>query len=338
MNSAGRAPARDRRRAGAARRSPGAPAARPSPAHARRQPRHHRQARRGKARRRHRGELHRAGSRGRVARARRRGHVVAPEARPLERVLGPELGDFVKSVHEEHGVRFHLGETVAASTPTPCVLSEGEPLAPTWSSSASACGPAVDSPRRPGWRSTAASWSTITCAPARRAFTRRATSRAIPTRSAGEHVRIEHWAVAQRRGRWRRATCWARRVPFASRPFFWSAHYDVTISYVGHAESWDRIDVSRQPRRPRRHHRLPSRRTALAVATIGRDKTSLEAELALEAGDVPLARLRPHALRPRRHTCPPRFLPLLFTRSQRGEQLRRRSACASPNSISVLSL
>src|SRR5467141_4243047 len=34
--------------------------------------------------------------------------VVAPEASPLERVLGRELGDFVRAVHEEHGVRFHL--------------------------------------------------------------------------------------------------------------------------------------------------------------------------------------------------------------------------------------
>src|SRR5205085_563496 len=52
-------------------------------------------------------------------------HVVAPETRPLEKVLGPQLGDVIRALHEEKGVHFHLGNTVtafewgrAASNPT----------------------------------------------------------------------------------------------------------------------------------------------------------------------------------------------------------------------------
>ena len=52
-------------------------------------------------------------------------HVVAPEQRPMERVLGPEMGDFVRALHEEHGVIFHLGDTVVAIDGKRATLKSG---------------------------------------------------------------------------------------------------------------------------------------------------------------------------------------------------------------------
>jgi nitrite reductase/ring-hydroxylating ferredoxin subunit/thioredoxin reductase len=52
-------------------------------------------------------------------------HVVAPEQRPMERVLGPEMGDFVRALHEEHGVIFHLGDTVVAIDGQRATLKSG---------------------------------------------------------------------------------------------------------------------------------------------------------------------------------------------------------------------
>ena len=74
-------------------------------------------------------------------------------------------------------------------------------------------------------------------------------------------------------------------LPFTAPPFFWTTQYDVTLSYVGHAESWDRIDVAGDI--AARDATLAYRRAGrtLAVATLGRDGTSLDAEVALESGD-----------------------------------------------------
>src|SRR4029077_8995003 len=40
--------------------------------------------------------------------------VVAPETRPLARIMGEELGRFIQTLHEAHGVVFHLGDAVAS--------------------------------------------------------------------------------------------------------------------------------------------------------------------------------------------------------------------------------
>ena len=75
--------------------------------------------------------------------------IVAPEARPMERILGPQLGDFVRALHEEHGVIFHLEDTataIDASAPRSKAAARSRPI---WWSSGSACGPACDWPSKP---------------------------------------------------------------------------------------------------------------------------------------------------------------------------------------------
>src|SRR4029077_6589635 len=52
-------------------------------------------------------------------------HVVAPEKRPMERILGPQMGDFVRTLHEEHGVIFPLEDTATAIDPHRVTLKSG---------------------------------------------------------------------------------------------------------------------------------------------------------------------------------------------------------------------
>src|SRR5205823_775262 len=54
--------------------------------------------------------------------------VVAPEKVPMERVLGPEAGEFLRSLHEGHGVSFHLGTTAQSIGPQSVTLNGGREL------------------------------------------------------------------------------------------------------------------------------------------------------------------------------------------------------------------
>ena len=70
------------------------------------------------------------------------------------------------------------------------------------------------------------------------------------------------------------------------RPVFWSRHYDVSIRYVGHAERWSEIEISGNPQDRDCAVTFRDHGKALAIATVGRDKASLEAEVALEPDDA----------------------------------------------------
>jgi 3-phenylpropionate/trans-cinnamate dioxygenase ferredoxin reductase subunit len=75
------------------------------------------------------------------------------------------------------------------------------------------------------------------------------------------------------------------REPFDAVPFFWSQHYDVTVNYVGHAQAWDAIAIDGRLDLEAPDCQITYLRGGreLAVATIGRDRASLESETRMEA-------------------------------------------------------
>jgi apoptosis-inducing factor 3 len=209
-------------------------------------------------------------------------HVVAPEQRPLERVLGPELGDFIRRVHEEHGVAFHLEQTASALEPGRVVLKSGERVDADFIVMGVGVRPRVALAEKAGLRvdnGIVVNERLETAAPGVFAV---GDAARWPDPRTGASVRIEHWVVAQRQGQAVARALIGEPAPFTDAPFFWSQHYDLSLNYVGHAASWDEAVVDGSLEKHDASVRYLAGGRLLALASLFRDRESLEAELAME--------------------------------------------------------
>ena len=209
-------------------------------------------------------------------------HVVAPEKRPLERVFGPQMGDFIRKLHEEHGVIFHLEDTSENIAAKQVKLKSGGTLDADLvvvgvgvrprTALAEAAGLAID-------KGVTVNAQLQTSAP--NIFAAGDIAR-WPDPHTGENIRVEHWVVAERQGQTAALNMLGMGLPYDAVPFFWSQHYDIPINYVGHAEKWDDIAIEGDIANKDCVLRYRRGGKTLAVASIFRDKESLEAEIAME--------------------------------------------------------
>jgi len=213
-------------------------------------------------------------------------HVVGPDARPLERILGAELGDFVRSLHEEHGVVFHMGQRAARIGDGAVVLENGERLTADFVVAGIGVRPNLVLAEQAGLamdRGVLVDECLQTSAPA--IFAAGDIAR-WPDPHSGGRIRVEHWVVAQRQGQAAARSMLGHRESFNAVPFFWSQHYDVPINYVGHAERWDHTQISGDVHGRDCAVRFLQNGRTLAVATIYRDQESLHAEVEMEHAGV----------------------------------------------------
>ncbi|MBA2458631.1 MAG: FAD-dependent oxidoreductase [Gemmatimonadales bacterium] len=211
-------------------------------------------------------------------------HVVAPGALPLQGVLGDELGRFVKGLHEEHGVVFHLGQKPRGIGTQEVLLENGKTLPADFVVAGIGVTPNLQLAESAGLaldRGLTVNERLQTSAPG--IFAAGDIAR-WPDPHTGERIRVEHWVVAQRQGRAAARAMLGSHEPYDHVPFFWSQHYDVPIAYTGHAERWDSIEVDGDIEGRDCTVRYRGGGRVLAVATIYRDRESLAAEVAMEQG------------------------------------------------------
>ena len=211
--------------------------------------------------------------------------VVSLDRVPLERVMGAQVGKFVQQLHEEKGVRFHLGAKLRAIRPDAVELEDGRILAAEVVVLGVGVKPRIELAKRAGLavdngivvdsrlRTSAADiWAAGDVA-------------LYPDPRLGTKIRVEHWQAAERQGQAVARDMLGLGEPFNDVPFFWSQHYDVTLNYIGHASGEAQIEVigSLEKRDATVVYRLGGK--VAAVLTVGRDRQSLEIEAALERKD-----------------------------------------------------
>ena len=214
-------------------------------------------------------------------------HVVAPEQQPLERVMGAEVGRFIRSLHESKGVVFHLGATVSRLDGRTATLSDGSTIEADLVVVGVGVRPEVALAEAAGLKvdkGVTVDEHLQTSAPG--IFAAGDIAR-WPDPHSGERIRVEHWIVAERQGQAAAGSMLGDRQRFDSVPFFWSQHYDISINYVGHAERWDSANVDGELEDHDATVTYEKDGRTLAVATVFRDRQSLDAEVKMEAESLP---------------------------------------------------
>lgn len=210
-------------------------------------------------------------------------HVVTQDSHPFETILGPDLGDFIRSVHAQEGVQFHLNTTIAGIRDRTVLLGNGQEVEAELVIIGVGVRPSVALAEAAGIatnRGIQVDEFLETSVPG--IFAAGDVARWHDLAS-GEQRRVEHWVVAERQGQTAAANMLGLRRAFLDVPFFWSTHYDMTINYVGHASSWDAIEIDGSPAERDCVVGYKKGGKIVAVAGIGRDIQVLDCEAAMEA-------------------------------------------------------
>ena len=209
-------------------------------------------------------------------------HVIAPDAVPLERVVGPEVGRFIADLHAVNGVQFHLQAQVAEYDGQAVVLKDGTRI----DADLVVAGVGVTPRTHVGELAGVRVEEGIVVDDRLRTSQPDIYAAGDVARFPidGEHARIEHWVHAQRQGQAAAANILGADRPFDDVPFFWTHHQGVELRYCGYAGKWDEVRIDGDVARRDFTARYYRDGNLVAAASVGRDLENLRIEADLGVG------------------------------------------------------
>jgi NADPH-dependent 2,4-dienoyl-CoA reductase/sulfur reductase-like enzyme/nitrite reductase/ring-hydroxylating ferredoxin subunit len=208
-------------------------------------------------------------------------NVVAPEDIPLERVMGREIGAWVRGVHEANGVVFHLGRKVLGYEGGKVRTDQGEIPADfvvvgtgvrPRVALAEAAGLKVDNGVVVDDHLKTSADGVYAAGDVAR----------YPDPVSGKLIRVEHFVHAERQGQYLARLILGDDRPFGDSPFFWSSHYDKSIRYAGHAEGDDTRQLEGSLADEDAAVRFKRDGRLEAIATVGRDLENLQVQVGFD--------------------------------------------------------
>lgn len=172
-------------------------------------------------------------------------HVVAPEQVPMMGVFGERVGRRLRRLHEDKGVRFHLGhvpkEIVGEKRVQAVVLDDGRRITTDVVVAGVGSLPAVEVLQGTGLIQNGAVPVDGQLQTKAEGIFAAGDLAIVPDRHTGEGRRVEHWVVAQRQGQHAARAMLGSDAPYDEVPFFWTKQYHASLRYVGFARHYDRI-------------------------------------------------------------------------------------------------
>ena len=203
-------------------------------------------------------------------------HVIAPEAVPMERALGAELGRLVAGLHAAAGVLFHLQAKVKEYDGQAVVLDDGTRVPAEVVLVGAGVAPRTQLAALLGLKVEEGIVVNDRLQTSEPDVYAAGDVARFPWQ--GEMARVEHWVHAQRMGQRAAANILGADEPFADVPFFWTAHQDLNLRYCGYAGKWDEMKVDGDLQAKEFTARYYRGGTLVAAASAGRDLENLEIE------------------------------------------------------------